>query len=103
MINHYNEFDDLMSCFNNARKYALENAELFENIKSNRVEYSTLSDFYYGIHTPSLILKFAYSKQYTKGRKLKNIGKNLIFSLFYYIINRKFILGLLVPRRFTQN
>ena len=34
MINHYNEFDDFMSYFNDARKYALENAELFENIKS---------------------------------------------------------------------
>lgn len=84
MINHYNEFDNLMSCFNNARKYALENAELFENIKSNRVEYSTLSDFYYGIHTPSLILKIAYSKQHTKGRKLKNIGNREEYMSYEY-------------------
>ena len=35
MMNHYNEFDDFMSYFNDARKYALENAARFENIKSN--------------------------------------------------------------------
>ncbi len=84
MINHYNEFDDLISCFNNARKYALENAERFENIKSNRVDYSTPSDFYYGIHTPSLILKIAYSKAYTKGRKLKTIGNREEYMLYEY-------------------
>ncbi len=84
MINHYNEFDDLMSYFNDARKYALENAEHFENIKSNRVDYSTPSDFYYGIHTPSLILKLAYSKSYTKGRKLKNIGNREEYMSYEY-------------------
>ena len=84
MINHYNEFDNLMSCFNDARKYALENAERFENIESNRVDYSTPSDFYYGIHTPSLILKIAYSKSYTKGRKLKNIGNREEYMSYEY-------------------
>ena len=84
MFNYYNEFDDLMSCFNNARKYALENADCFENIKSNRVEYSTPSDFFYGIHTPSLILKIAYSKSYTKGRKLKNIGNREEYMSYEY-------------------
>ena len=84
MINHYNEFDDLMSYFNEARKYALENAEHFENIKSNRVDYSTPSDFYYGIYTPSLILKIAYSKSYTKGRKLKNIGNREEYMSYEY-------------------
>ena len=84
MINHYNEFDDLMSYFNEARKYALENAEHFENIKSNRVDYSTPSDFYYGIYTPSLILKIAYSKTYTKGRKLKNIGNREEYMSYEY-------------------
>ena len=84
MINHYYEFDDLISCFNNARKYALENADRFENIKSNRVEYSTPSDFYYGIHTPSLILRLAYSKSHTKGRKLKNTGKREEYLSYEY-------------------
>ena len=84
MANHYQEFDDLISCFNDARKYALDNAEYFENIKSSRVEYSTPSDFYYGIQTPSLILKFAYSKQYTKGRKLKNIGKRKEYTSYEF-------------------
>ena len=84
MINHYNEFDNLMSCFNDARKYALENAQRFENIESNRVDYSTPSDFYYGIHTPSLILKIAYSKSYTKGRKLKNIGNREEYMSYEY-------------------
>ena len=84
MINHYHEFDDLMSYFNNARKYALENADRFENIRSNRVEYSTPSDFYYGIHTPSLILRLAYSKSHTKGRKLKNIGKREEYMSYEY-------------------
>ena len=84
MMNHYNEFDDFMSYFNDARKYALENAERFENIKSNRVEYSTPSDFYYGIHTPSLILKIAYSKSYTKGRKLKNIDNREEYMSYEY-------------------
>ena len=84
MINHYNDFDDLMIYFNDARKYALENAERFENIESNRVDYSTPSDFYYGIHTPSLILKIAYSKSYTKGRKLKNIGNREEYMSYEY-------------------
>ena len=84
MINHYYEFDDLISCFNNARKYALENADRFENIKSDHVDYSTPSDFFYGIHTPSLILKIAYSKSYTKGRKLKNIGNREEYMSYEY-------------------
>ena len=84
MENHYQEFDDLIICFNDARKYALDNAEYFENIKSSCVEYSTLSDFYYGIHTPSLILKIAYSKQYTKGRKLKNIVRREEYMSYEY-------------------
>ena len=62
----------------------IENAERFENIKSNRVDYSTPSDFYYGIHTPSLILKIAYSKSYTKGRKLKNIGNREEYMSYEY-------------------
>ena len=84
MVNHYQEFDDLIICFNDARKYALDNAEHFENMKSSRIEYSSPSDFYYGIHTPSLILKMAYSKQYTKGKKLKNIGNREEYMSYEY-------------------
>ena len=72
MINHYQELDDILSSYQEARKYALEHAEHFANLPSDRTVYSTPASFFMGIHTPTLLLKIGYSNSFVKGRKLKS-------------------------------
>ncbi len=84
MINHYQEFDDFMNYFEEARKYALDNAEYFSNIKSDNVVYSTPSDFLFGIHMPSLVLELAYSKSFRKGKIFKNLGDRKEYMSYEY-------------------
>ena len=84
MQNYYQEFDDLMNYFQEARQYALDNAEHFASIKSDHVVYSTPSDFFFGIHTPSLALNIAYSKSFVKGRKLKTPGDRQEYMSYEY-------------------
>lgn len=91
VVNHYEEFDELMAYFQEARKYALDHAEFYANLKSDHTVYSTPSSFYYGIHTPSLALSIAYSKSFVKGRKLKAPGNRKEYNSYEYDDNGNLI------------
>ncbi len=91
MGNRYEELDELMEWFEKARKYALENAEYFANLKPERVVYSTPSDFILGITCPSLILDIAYSKSFIRGRKLKHCGDRTEYMSYEYDSQGKLI------------
>ncbi len=71
MKNYYQDFDDIMTYYQEALKYALDNADYFANKKSTKITYSTPS-LLLGLHTPSLLLNIGYSRAYKKGKKLNN-------------------------------
>ena len=71
MENHYQEFDNIMEYYQEAKKYILDNADYFANQKAEKITYSTPS-LLLGLHTPSLLLNIGYSGAFKKGRKLNN-------------------------------
>ena len=43
MENHYQEFDNIMEYYQEAKKYILDNADYFANKKAEKITYSTPS------------------------------------------------------------
>ena len=74
MVNYYENFDELFLLYQEAKKYAFENAKQFDEQKAATITYSTPS-LLLGLHTPSLLLGIGYSKSFKKGRRLSSPGE----------------------------
>lgn len=90
MKNYYQEFDDIMTHYQEAKKYALNNADYFSNRKAENITYSTPS-LLLGLHTPTLLLKIGYSSAYKKGKKLNNPGTRSDYLSYEYDEDGKLI------------
>lgn len=88
MKNYYKNFDDLFLLYREAKKYALENAEHFDQLRSASITYST-SSLLLGLHTPSLLLGIGYSKSFKKGRRLASPGNRKDYFSYEYDENGK--------------
>ena len=87
---HYQEFDNIMEHYQEAKKYTLDNADYFANKKAEKTTYSTPS-LLLGLHTPSLLLNIGYSGAYKKGRKLTSPGNRPDYFSYEYDIDGNLI------------
>ena len=88
MVNYYENFDELFLLYQEAKKYAFENAKQFDEQKAATITYSTPS-LLLGLHTPSLLLGIGYSKSFKKGRRLSSPGERQDYLSYEYDENGK--------------
>lgn len=88
MENYYKNLDELFLLYQEAKKYALENAKQFDRQKASAITYSTPS-LLLGLYTPSLLLGIGYSKSFKKGKKLSSPGDRQDYLSYEYDENGK--------------